>query len=602
LACFFAIAKGDLPARDWFRLGRAFTPMGGGAVLVSWSGSMFEYLMPSLVMRAPDGSLLEDTSEFVVRCQIGFGGSHDIPWGVSESAYNVRDVEYTYQYSNFGIPGLGLKRGLDADLVIAPYATALAAMVDPAAAVRNMARLARAGGGGRYGFYEALDYTPGRVPAGKAVAVVRAFMAHHQGMTVIAIADTLLNGLMRARFHAEPLIKAAELLLQERAPRHVAMARPLPIDAKPSAAKVMGPPGGRRYSGADEPEPVTHLLSNGRYAVMLTSAGAGSSRWGDLAVTRWREDPTLDDWGAWILLRDAESGKVWSAGLQPTGVAPDAYEVAFGEDRAEFARRDGTLTTMMEVLVSAEEDAEVRRISVTNAGTAARTIDITSYTELALIRAADDLAHPAFAKMFVQTERLADGSAILATRRRRTPAEPEIWAGHLVVAEDAIGDIAAETDRARFLGRGRTVRDAAAMDGAALSNTVGTVLDAVFSRFGQWWPIPGTPFSTPWISTATKLRSTAHRHWPGRRRRCNCATSRSARTRQICSSASPHTWCSPGRHCGQGPKPSSAATASRAGFGDRASPATCRSCSCGFVTAKTWTWPGRFYSPTNISA
>jgi cyclic beta-1,2-glucan synthetase len=481
LACFFAIAKGDLPARDWFRLGRAFTPMGGGAVLVSWSGSMFEYLMPSLVMRAPDGSLLEDTSEFVVRCQIGFGGSHDIPWGVSESAYNVRDVEYTYQYSNFGIPGLGLKRGLDADLVIAPYATALAAMVDPAAAVRNMARLARAGGGGRYGFYEALDYTPGRVPAGKAVAVVRAFMAHHQGMTVIAIADTLLNGLMRARFHAEPLIKAAELLLQERAPRHVAMARPLPIDAKPSAAKVMGPPGGRRYSGADEPEPVTHLLSNGRYAVMLTSAGAGSSRWGDLAVTRWREDPTLDDWGAWILLRDAESGKVWSAGLQPTGVAPDAYEVAFGEDRAEFARRDGTLTTMMEVLVSAEEDAEVRRISVTNAGTAARTIDITSYTELALIRAADDLAHPAFAKMFVQTERLADGSAILATRRRRTPAEPEIWAGHLVVAEDAIGDIAAETDRARFLGRGRTVRDAAAMDGAALSNTVGTVLDAVFS-------------------------------------------------------------------------------------------------------------------------
>ena len=414
-----------------------------------------------------------------------------MPWGVSESAYNVRDVEYTYQYSNFGIPGLGLKRGLDADMVIAPYATALAAMVDPAAAVRNMVRLAAVGGRGRYGFYEALDYTPGRVSAGKAVAVVRAFMAHHQGMTVIAIADALLDGVMRSRFHAEPIIKATELLLQERAPRNVAMARPLPMDAKPSAAKAVGPPGGRRYSGADEPEPVTHLLSNGRYAVMLTSAGAGSSRWGDLAVTRWREDPTLDDWGSWILLRDAESGKVWSAGLQPTGVAPDAYEVAFGEDRAEFARRDGTLTTMMEVLVSAEEDAEVRRISVTNAGTAARTIDITSYAELALIRGADDLAHPAFAKMFVQTEFLADGSAILATRRRRTPTEPEIWAGHLVVAEDAIGDIAAETDRARFLGRGRTLRDAAAMDGAKLSNTVGTVLDAVFSLRCRMTVAPG---------------------------------------------------------------------------------------------------------------
>jgi cyclic beta-1,2-glucan synthetase len=481
LACFFAIAKGDMPAREWFRLGRAVTPMAGGAVLVSWSGSMFEYLMPSLVMRAPDGSLLEDTSELVVRCQIGFGGDHDVPWGVSESAYNVRDVEYTYQYSNFGIPGLGLKRGLDADMVIAPYATALAAMVDPAAAVRNMVRLAAVGGRGRYGFYEALDYTPGRVPAGKTVAIVRAFMAHHQGMTILSIADAVLDGLMRARFHAEPIIQATELLLQERAPSNVAMARPLPIDAKPSAAPAVGPPGGRRYASADGPEPVTHLLSNGRYAVMLTAAGAGSSRWGDLAVTRWREDPTLDDWGSWILLRDAESGKVWSAGLQPLGVAPDEYEVAFGEDRAEFARRDGTLTTMMEVLVSAEEDAEVRRVSVTNAGTAARTIDITSYAELALIRGADDLAHPAFAKMFVQTELLDDGSAILATRRRRTPVEPEIWAGHLVVAADAIGDIAAETDRARFRGRGRALRDAAAMEGAALSNTVGTVLDAVFS-------------------------------------------------------------------------------------------------------------------------
>ena len=480
LACFVAIAKGDIPAREWFRLGRAVTPMARGAVLVSWSGSMFEYLMPSLVMRAPGGSLLEDTSCLVVRCQIGFGESRDVPWGVSESAYNVRDVEYTYQYSNFGIPELGLKRGLDEDLVIAPYATALASMVDPGAAVRNLARLAVAGGRGRYGFYEALDYTPGRVPAGKAVAMVRAFMAHHQGMTIVAIADAVLDGVMRSRFHAEPIIEATELLLQERAPRNVAIARLLPMHAKPSAAKVVGPPGGRRYTGAGGPEPVTHLLSNGRYAVMLTDAGAGSSRWGDVAVTRWREDPTLDNWGGWILLRDAGSGKTWSAGLQPIGVVPDEYEVAFGEDRAEFARRDGTLTTVMEVLVSAEEDAEVRRISVTNGGTAARTIDITSYAELALIRGADDLAHPAFAKLFVQTERLGD--AILATRRRRTPTEPEIWAGHLLVAEgEVVGHVESETDRARFLGRGRGVRDAAAMDGESLSNTTGTVLDAVFA-------------------------------------------------------------------------------------------------------------------------
>ncbi len=481
LACFVAIAKGDIPSREWFRLGRAVTPTPGGAVLVSWSGSMFEYLMPSLVMRAPNGSLLEDTSQLVVRRQIGFGKQHGIPWGVSESAYNVRDVEYTYQYSNFGIPGLGLKRGLDADLVIAPYATALAAMVDPAAAVSNLARLADAGGQGSYGFYEALDYTPGRIPAGQTVAVVRAFMAHHQGMTILSIADAVLDGVMRARFHTEPIIRATELLLHERAPRNVAMARPLPMDTKPSAnGKAAVLPGGRRTSTTNGLSPITHLLSNGRYAVMLTTAGSGSSRWGDLAVTRWREDPTLDDWGSYILLRDTSSGKVWSAGVQPIGAAPDQYDVAFGEDRAEFARRDGALTTMMEVVVSAEEDAEVRRISVTNAGTAPRTIEITSYAEVALIGPADDIAHPAFAKMFVHTERLGSGDAILATRRRRTPTEPEVWAAHLLVT-GAAGAIQAETDRARFLGRGRSVRNAVAMEGGTLSETTGTVLDAVFA-------------------------------------------------------------------------------------------------------------------------
>ncbi len=511
LACFVAIAKGDIPSREWFRLGRAVTPTAGGAVLVSWSGSMFEYLMPSLVMRAPSGSLLEDTSQLVVRRQIAYGAEQDVPWGVSESAYNVRDVEYTYQYSNFGIPGLGLKRGLEADLVIAPYATALAAMVDPAAAVSNLTRLAAAGAHGRHGFYEALDYTPGRIPAGETVAVVRAFMAHHQGMTILAIADTVLDGIMRTRFHAEPIVRATELLLQERAPRNVALARPLPADAKPSAnGKSATLPGGRRTNITNGPAPITHLLSNGRYAVMLTSAGSGRSRWGELDVTRWREDPTLDDWGSYILLRDVGSGQVWSAGSQPIGAAPDEYDVAFNEDRAEFARRDGTLTTMMEVLVSAEEDAEVRRVSVTNAGTAARTVEITSYAEVALSRPADDIAHPAFAKMFVQTERhtrgSGDGGAILATRRRRTPGEPEVWAAHLLVADAAAGPIQAETDRARFLGRGRSLRDAAAMDGGVLSNTAGTVLDAVFALRCRVTIAPGATVRVAFWTMAAETR------------------------------------------------------------------------------------------------
>jgi len=480
LACFVAIAKGDVSARAWFRLGRTMTPVDHGAALVSWSGSMFEYLMPSLVMRAPIGSLLHRTNRLAVRRQIAFGATRGIPWGASESAYNVRDLEYTYQYSNFGVPDLGLKRGLEEEFVVAPYATALAAMVDAHAAITNLARLAADGARGRYGFYEALDYTPGRVPEGKTVAIVRAFMAHHQGMSIIAIADAALNGIMRTRFHAEPLIEATELLLQERAPRSVASAPvPSPAHKHVIRAQDVALPGGRRYRSAQGAFPSTHLLCNGPYAVMLTAAGSGYSRWQDFAVTRWREDPTLDDWGSYIYLRDVDNGRVWSAGAQPCGGGADDYDVVFTEDRATFSRRDGTLTTSMDVLLSGEEIGEVRRITVSNDGPGTRTVDITSYIELALAPQATDIVHPAFAKLFVETEYLAEVGALLATRRRRTPEEAEIWAAHVAVA-DGIPQV--ETDRARFIGCGRDLRHPAAMDdGRDLSGTVGTVLDPVFS-------------------------------------------------------------------------------------------------------------------------
>ncbi len=515
LASFIAIAKGDVPARHWFRLGRAGTPVAHGAALISWSGSMFEYLMPSLIMRAPVGSLLEQTSRLVVGRQISYMASRRCPWGVSESAYNARDLDFTYQYSNFGIPGLGLKRGLGEDLVIAPYATALAAMVDPRASAANLARLAGAGGGGRYGFYEALDYTPIRVPEGANVAIVRAFMAHHQGMTIVAIADALMGSAMRARFHAEPIVQAAELLLQERMPRDVAIMRPWAAEVSSAAqGHAISSPAGRHYATAHQPTPATHLLSNGRYATMLTAAGSGYSRRGDLAITRWREDATCDDFGSYVFLRDVQSGEVWSAGLQPTGTEADAYNVVFNEDRAAFTRRDKTLTTTMEVLVSSEDDAEVRRISVTNAGSRVRELEITSYAELVLAPQAADIAHPAFSKLFVETEYLADVGAILATRRRRAPTEAEIWAAHLAVIDgegahgQAWGTLEVETDRARFLGRGQGIRTPLAMsDGRALSNTVGSVLDPIFSLRRRVRVAPGAIVSIAFWTIAASTRA-----------------------------------------------------------------------------------------------
>ncbi|MDB6086309.1 MAG: putative cyclic beta 1-2 glucan synthetase, partial [Gammaproteobacteria bacterium] len=507
LASFIAIAKNDIPARHWFRLGRSVTPLGKGAALISWSGSMFEYLMPSLVMRAPAGSLLEQTSRLIVRRQIDYGAELGIPWGISESAYNARDLEFTYQYSNFGVPGLGLKRGLRENAVIAPYATALAAMVDPESAMRNFERLATIGARGRYGFYEALDYTRSRLPDGAQMAIVRAYMAHHQGMTIVAIANVLLDGEMRGRFHAEPSIQATELLLQERAPRDVSAVHPRAQEVKTGAPLTdTRLPEVRRLFSPHQAVPQTHLLSNGRYSVMLTSAGSGYSRWRDISVTRWREDVTRDDTGSYIFLRDVESGAVWSAGYQPSGVEPETYQVTFTEDRAEFIRIDDTITTTLEIVVSAEDDVEVRRLSITNNGHRDREIEITSYSELVLAPAAADSSHQTFSKLFVQTEYVAKLNTLLATRRKRAPDEPDIWAAqHAVVEGTVSGEPEIETDRARFLGRGRETRSpVAVVDGRRLSNTAGTVLDPVFAlRYRMAVPAGATARIAFWTGVAS---------------------------------------------------------------------------------------------------
>lgn len=495
LASLFAIAKGDAPTRHWFRLGRTATPIGNGSALVSWSGSMFEYLMPSLVMRAPEGSLLERTNRTVVARQMDYAKGFGVPWGISESAFNARDLEFTYQYSNFGVPDLGLKRGLSTNLVIAPYATGLAAMINPRGANENYTRLAGMGALGPYGFYEALDFTPARVPPKDKFAIVRNVMAHHQGMTIVSILNTLHDGLMRARFHREPMIMASELLLAEKQPREVGVAHARAAELKMRAATSISlMPAVRRLSGAASDAPVaTHMLSNGRYAVMVTGSGAGYSRWRDIAVTRWREDATRDDWGAFVYLRDTQTGATWSPCAQPVGGVPDMHSIVFGEDHAEFIRRDGSLKTTMELLVSGENDGEVRRVSLTNTGRRAREIEMTSYAELVLATPASDNAHPAFSKMFVITEYLAEFGALIATRRRRNRSEPEIWAAHFAVVEgEIIGEAQYETDRARFVGRNRTIADPISIgDGRDLSNTVGTVLDPVFSLRQRVRVLPG---------------------------------------------------------------------------------------------------------------
>ena len=490
LCSFVAIAQGQLPQESWFAFGRLLTTAGGGPVLISWSGSMFEYLMPLLVMPTYDNTLLDQTCKAAVERQIEYGRQRGVPWGISESGYNTIDVRLNYQYRAFGVPGLGLKRGLADDVVIAPYASALALMVAPEEACLNLQRLAAAGLEGPFGLYEAIDYTPSRLPRGQSSAVVRSYMAHHEGMSLLSLAYLLLDRPMQKRFDSDPLFQATTLLLQERIPKATAFYSHTAelSDVQTTASGWETPV--RRFNSPHTPIPEVQLLSNGRYHVMITNAGGGYSRWKDLAVTRWREDSTCDHWGTFCYLRDVTSGEFWSTAYQPTLKRSKNYEVIFSEGRAEFRRRDHDIETHTEIVVSPEDDIELRRIRITNGSRTSRTIEITSYAEVVLASSAADALHPAFSNLFVQTEIIRERQAILCTRRPRSLDEHSPWMCHLMAVHGAnIETMSYETDRLQFIGRGLTAADPQAMSGSgarqgthdatALSGSEGSVLDPI---------------------------------------------------------------------------------------------------------------------------
>jgi cyclic beta-1,2-glucan synthetase len=486
LASFLLIAQGQLPQKHWFALGRLLTSHGGDVSLISWSGSMFEYLMPQLIMPSYENTLLAQSCKTAVARQIEYGQQRAVPWGISESSYNATDMHHVYQYRAFGVPGLGFKRGLGDDLVIAPYASALALMVMPLEACRNLQTQAELGFLGGYGFYEAIDYTPSRVPRGKSHAIVHSFMAHHQGMSLLSFEYLLLDQPMQRRFMSVPQVRATELLLQERVPKKGATLHPHAAEVTATARPPDAETGAvmRVFTDPNTPTPEVHLLSNGSYHVMATNAGGGYSRWRDLAVTRWREDATADNWGTFVYLRDQDTGRYWSSAHQPTLSKADHYEAIFVQARAEYRRRDQSIETHTEISVSPEDDVEIRRVTLTNHSSRSRHIEVTSYAEVVLAPLNADLAHRAFSNLFVQTEILPGRQAILCTRRPRTSGEQVPWMFHLLAAPGAVtGEPSYETDRARFIGRGHTVANPQVLESSdgnsVLSNSDGSVLDPI---------------------------------------------------------------------------------------------------------------------------
>ncbi len=512
LCSFVAIAQGRMPQEHWFMLGRLLSKSGGDPVLVSWGGSMFEYLMPLLVMPTYEGTLLDRTYKAMIKRQIDYAAHNNIPWGISESGYNKLDATMTYQYHSFGVPDTGFKRGLSEDLVVAPYASFMALMVEPEKACANLEYLKAQGFSAEYGFYEAIDYTPARLASGESHAVVKSFMAHHQGMSFLSLAYVLLGRPMQRRFLADPMFKATELLLQERVPKEVPYLYDVEVTGllrKVEEREALL----RVFTNPDTIMPETHLLSNGKYSVMVNNSGSGYSRWKNIAVTRWHEDAALDNEGTFIYLRDTITGEFWSTAYQPTRQISKNYEALFSQSRAEFKRRDHAIDTHLEIAVSPEDDIELRRVKVTNRSRYNRIIELTSYADVVLNYPAEDMAHKTFSNLFVQTEIIRSHQAIICSRRPRSEKDTFPFLLHLMAVHGkSIVGASYETDRSKFIGRGNTLANPTAMQSKGnLSDSEGPVLDPAVAIRCRIELEPGESATIDYVTGICDSRETANK-------------------------------------------------------------------------------------------
>ncbi|HER20326.1 MAG TPA: glycosyl transferase, partial [Chromatiales bacterium] len=507
LGSFIAIARGDVPIEHWFSMSRPYGAIGRHQALLSWAGSMFEYLLPLIFQRSYGNSLLDKAIRETVAIHIAYGRKRRVPWGISESAFGDLDVNKVYQYKAFGVPELGLKRSAREEVVVAPYATLLAVNAAPKETVQNLKRLARSGLLQDYGYYESLDF--GRRPRreGERGVIVRAFMAHHQGMGFLSLTNFILGNPIQRRFHDDPRARAVEPLLHERIPLLPSLHHIPTRGSMPSVMSVgEAAPSISKFDTPHTATPRTQLLGNGRYCLMLTNAGSGYSRWGDFEITRWRSDRTMDPWGTFCYIREADPDRLWSNAYHPTGGKVEAYSADFALDRAVFRREDNGIQTETEIIVSPEDDVEIRRITLFNRTVRNRRLDLTSYVELSLAPHNADRQHPAFNKLFIQTEAVPEHEALLAYRRPRSKDDPPICVAHRFTLKDA-GDEALrfETDRRQFIGIGRTLANPMGVFQEP-GNSQGFVLDPILSLRRSVTIGPGKRIQVSMVIAAGKDR------------------------------------------------------------------------------------------------
>ncbi len=483
LASLIAISRGQVPIRHWRYLGRPFRRRRGRGVLMSWGATMFEYLMPSLYARSPDGSLLDRACHEAIVQHRAFSERYEVPWGISESGYYQLGEQREYQYRSFGVPFLGFRRDLGDRLVIAPYASAMALPWVPEPAVANLRELESVRGSGLYGFHEAVDFGRSQRSAPHRPRVVRSWMSHHQGMILLAIDNHLNGNPMVERFHADRHIAGVEMLLHERMPRRPPRLKASRQPRSGPAVRVAPRPDTWAVESGSARAQYT-LLGNGHYGILLDARGTSRSFWDDVALTRWQPDRVGINGGQRMFISDLDKQQSFRVGSLAAGRDEEAGQVSFGPHRAEWRERAMGLLIRQQVAVASQHDIEARRVIIANETARERRIFILDHAEVVLAPVGDFERHPAFSRLFIESECLAEERLLLFRRRARDATDRAIYMAHgLVTPPDADWSFGWETDRSAALGRDGDPAHWPALEHgvSALSGRSGAVLDPVMA-------------------------------------------------------------------------------------------------------------------------
>ena len=452
-ASLVAIAKKDIDVKNWYNLSRTLTVLNKYKGLISWSGTAFEYLMPNINIPKYPGSLLDESCKFMIMSQKEYAKKLDIPWGISESAFNLKDLNNNYQYKAFGIPWLGLKRGLADEMVISSYGSILAITEDPKGVVDNLKKLEKQGMYNKYGFYESIDFTPNRVEKSKKYANVKTYMAHHQALILLSINNLINNNILQKRFMLNPEMQSINILLEERMPENVIITKEKKEKVEKIKYENFDFYSEKTFNKISNDQDRYNLMANKNYTIIMDDKGNGYSKYKDILINRFK--PTSDvEQGIYFYIKNIRNKKIWTNGYNQGIDKPDKYSVSFAPDRTKFVRIDGNIETKTKITVSPNDSVEIRRLEIKNLGNTDETLEISSFLEPVLSNKEQDYAHPAFNNLFLSYEYIEDSNTILAKRKKRSENQKEMFMAVNLYSEDnAIGDLEYEISMERFNGR-----------------------------------------------------------------------------------------------------------------------------------------------------